>query len=324
MIISLLILFFLTTNILPEIDSFNEFKQSESVKIYSREGVLLRDTLSSLGGRRQFNNLNKEASFVKLLLNTEDSRFYYHPGVDLLSVGRALYQNLVSGEVLSGASTITMQLVRMRYGLERTLKSKIIESLMAFYLEMSLSKDEILELYVNNLPFSNEIYGVGEASQVYFNKSQNELSIAESAFLIAIIRAPTELNPYINSKKIHQIKDRILSLNLLEYHSREKLTIHNLENNFLAPHFTDYVLRNRDHDHVVKTTLDLPLQNSIIKVIERHLQKLEDMNVGQASVLVIDNKTAEVLSYVGSKNYWDEKTQGMIYGIIQKRQPGST
>lgn len=331
---------FFWLNPLPVPQAIHHLQQATSIGLYSREGTLLRETLSALGGRRSQGTLSDVSpEFLSLLLATEDQHFYYHPGVDPLATGRALIQLAKTRRVVSGASTITMQLARMQRHNPRNWQSKVLEAMAAVRLEMSLSKKAILELYLNHLPFGNEIYGLSEASAVYFKKTPKDLSLAESAFLLGIIRSPTRRNPYTEQARLLVQRDRILNhyakknpdaLSKVTLALSEKLVLYPFQKKFAAPHFTDFVLRNLASETLgsnlktVTTSLDLSLEEKIQIIVKDQLNLLREKNVSQASVLVVSNKTGEILAYVGSSDYWDGATEGMNDGVMQMRQPGST
>ncbi|MBU0507120.1 penicillin-binding protein 1C, partial [bacterium] len=326
----------LTTNILPTPKSLTNYYGAHSPKIMSREGVLLREPLSTKGGRRDWVSFEElPLEFISLLINTEDKRFWHHPGIDPFASARALWQFTQSGEVISGASTIPMQLARMILKGKRTLGSKVIEMSYALYLELSLSKKEILEYYVNLLPFSNELYGLKQATRVYFKKEPKELSLGEAAYLLAIIRAPSFHNPYKNSQQITTIQKSMLNkyaelVTTRSVHQalRETIVIYHRENEFQAPHFTDYVYKQLHHKNSktsqVRTSLDKELNDYVAYIVDQKIALLKEKNVTQAGVLVIRNQTGEILAYLGSRDYWDDQYQGMNDAVQQKRQPGSS
>lgn len=340
--LSLLFCFWL--NPFPEPSLLKRMRDRQSVKIFDRNGVLLREILPREGGRRRPVGLSDVSEeLIALLIATEDRRFYYHPGVDPLAVLRATGQCFGEKRVVSGASTITMQLSRMALHRPRTLFGKIMEAGLAVFAEMALSKNQILERYLNHLPFGNELYGIAEASHTYFRKSPKDLSLSEAAYLLAIIRAPSAYNPYKAHETLIVLREAILrryalkntaQAQKIEHSLREGVVVYPLERRFKAPHFTDDVMsrlrgggnssaRGKRNNTVIKTTLDLELNEKIEEIMRTQLAPLAEKNVHQAAVVVLDNKTGEVLGYVGSADYWDERRQGMNDGVRQFRQPGS-
>lgn len=321
----LIFLFLLIFNPLPVPQSLNE--SDVSLKIFSEDGSLLREKLAAQGGRRSSVSLNDVApEFIDSLIFSEDKRFYAHFGVDPLALIRATYQNIKNGRIISGASTLTMQISRHMNGGKRTFTHKIKEMFFAVYLEMSLSKEEILTKYVNEMPFGNELYGIRQASEMYFRKKPADLSLSESAWLIGIIRAPSFYNPYRNPEAVLKLRDKILhQYSAADFSLQEKIVLYPFETRFLAPHFTDFVLQNSKGRHgKIQTTLDLELNRWVEQIIQFRLARLKERQVKHAAVLVVSNKDAKIRAYVGSQNYWDDKTEGMNDGVLQFRQPGST
>lgn len=339
-------IFLFSFNLLPLTQNLRNSLSAPSIKIFSSEGTLLRERLSLLGGRRSLVSISEVSShFLKLLIATEDRFFYGHPGIDPLALLRAAFLNLKNGKTVSGASTLTMQLARQieshgkNKNTRRGLSAKITEMALALYLEMALDKESILAAYLNAMPFGNEIYGVKEASETYFRKNPSDLSLAESAYLLAIIRAPSLYNPYRRPESVMALKKRILEVafnnHRLNQEQKEQALSENLviyppQKKFLAPHFTDFVLENIAasenlfHMQVVRTTLSQELNEKIETIMRMQLSLLVDRQVSEASVVVIRNQDAKILGYVGSHDYWNDKTQGMNDGVLQMRQPGST
>ncbi len=331
---SLLFILFDLINIFPKPGLLKEYEISRSIKIYSSDGTLLRNTLSKKGGRRGWVKLHEVSpDFKHLLISTEDKRFYTHPGVDVLALGRATYQFIRQGKVVSGASTLPMQLARMVRGGKRSILNKGKEILFALHLELALSKKEICEIYLNQLPFGNEIYGLSEASATYFKKHPKDLSLSESAYLLGIIRAPSYYNPYEKPKETLLHRNKVLQTYQKKHKGlkekviqafQEKIVVYPLKQRFMAPHFTDFVLRNTSRKTTtMRTSLDIELNERVADIIKQQLSFLERKNVSQASALVVHNQTGQIVAYVGSNDYWDDRFQGMIDGVNQKRQPGS-
>lgn len=324
----------LATNPLPVPQTIKGLEQGNSLRILDRNGHLLRETLSTQGGRRLSVSLRDVApSFTRLLVTTEDQRFRYHCGVDPISLARALLQNVRSGHVVSGGSTLTMQTVRLALPGKRTLTKKVSEIFLALYLEMSLSKDEILSLYINNMPLGLALYGIAPTSRAYFKKSPKDLSLAESAYLIGIVRAPSRYHPYKNPKAVLLLKNKILAHYAQVFPQedervarsiQETIVVYPSEHRFLAPHFTDFIIKQAgQRQGRITTTLDVALNEKIETIVDEQLSLLKDRQVTAASVLVVSNQTGEILGYVGSANYWDQQTLGMNDGVQQFRQPGS-
>ncbi|MBC7262075.1 MAG: transglycosylase domain-containing protein, partial [Chloroflexi bacterium] len=172
----------------------------ESTKIYDRNGVLLYEVFDPSGGRRTFVPLSRIPLYVRqATIATEDPTFYANPGFNPLSIARALWQNLRERDIVSGASTITQQLVKNTFlSPEVTLRRKIKEAILAAEITRRYTKDEILELYLNQVYYGNMAYGIGTAAEVYFNKPVEKLTLAEAALLVGIPQGPAIYDPYTN------------------------------------------------------------------------------------------------------------------------------
>ncbi|PID57049.1 penicillin-binding protein 1C [candidate division KSB3 bacterium] len=318
-----------------------DMQEGRSLKITDRYGIVLREVLSSEGGRAHWLGYEEiPERVIQALLAVEDWRFFSHSGLDFLAVVRALFQNLWSGEVLSGASTLTQQLVKNRFGYPRTLWGKFREVLIAWRLESTLSKKEILTQYLNRVAFSNQVFGIEAASRLYFGKPAQHLSTAEAVFLIGVIQAPSRFNPYRHFERAQQRQQHLLEriygqgrLSDAEYQlaRREEIRLIPKSVNFRAAHFCDMLLSRVDrHDTApqqaakLTTTLDYYLQKQVEDIVEKRLEELKDYHVTNAAVLVLDNLRGEVLAWLGSKDYFDESISGQVNGVLALRQPGST
>ncbi len=304
----------------------------QSVKILDRNGVLLREALSQDEGYGQWTPLDAvDEKLVTAIVLIEDKRFYSHRGIDLQSLLRAMWQNVSTLSIVSGASTISQQTIKNIYHFPRTPFLKLIEMWMAVRLEYTLSKKEILEEYLNRIPFGNQTYGITSASQLYFGKTAEHLTWAESALLAGLPKSPTRLNPYRHreSALLRQqlILERIHASGVLatdEYEraTAEALTLFPKMNTFRAPHFCDYVMTLK-HTDTLQTTLDASLQDQAERIIDDQLKRFSNSNLTNASALVIDNRTGAILAMVGSGNYLDSLHDGQFNGVFSLRQPGS-
>jgi len=223
-----------------------------SLKITDRHGIVLRETLSAEGGRNTWLTYEEiPEPVIQAVVSAEDKRFFSHSGVDFLALGRALLQNLWAGRVVSGASTITQQLVKDRFGYPRTFFGKLKEMIMAIRLEKTFSKQEILTQYLNRVGFSNQTFGIEAAAKLYFQKPAQHLSLAESVFLAGMIQAPSRLNPYRNFERALQRQDYLLermyrskAIDEASYRisRREEIHLTPKKVNFKAPHFCELIL----------------------------------------------------------------------------------
>lgn len=320
----------------PVPDHVLSFQEVASLRIFDRNGILLREILSRNQGRGKWIREEELPPLLKnMVIFSEDRRFYAHDGVDPIAIIRAVHDNLRAGGIVSGASTITQQVVKNLYDLPRSFWFKIIEAFYAVRLENTLSKQEILEQYLNRIPFGNQTFGIEAAARLYFNKSARKLSPAETAFLIALPKSPTAYNPYRNFSRAKARQMKILfslktvgliSEPVYTRASREPLVLFPQGSPFLSPHFTQMVAQSyADRLEVVevKTTLDLNLQDQIQGVLDPNLEALKNLNVTNASVLVIDNQSGDVRAMVGSRDFFDESIDGQVNGTLALRQPGS-
>ena len=314
--------------------------EGTSLNITDRHGMVLREVLSAEGGRTYWLSYEQVPEKVRhTLLHIEDRRFFSHSGVDFLALGRAVFQNLWAGEVLSGASTLTQQLVKNRFGYPRTLWGKFQEVLTAWRLEATLSKEDILTQYLNRVAFSNQVFGIEAASRLYFGKPAEHLSLAESVFLIGLIQAPSRFNPYRHFERAQQRQQALLqrlhaqgriSDNEYRLAHHEEIRLIPKQVNFKAPHFCEMLLSKMKEEggalreaSSVTTTLDYYLQERVEDIINKRLEELKDYHVTNAAVIVLDNAGGEILAWVGSKDYFDDSISGQVNGALALRQPGS-
>jgi penicillin-binding protein 1C len=310
-----------------------------SLRILDRNGGLLREVLSDEGGRCRWVSLAEVSPFlIRATVAAEDRFFYFHGGVDALSTLRAVWQNLRRGRVVSGASTISQQVVRNIYPARRTIWTKLVEAWLALRLERTLSKNRILVQYLNRISYGNQAAGIEAAARLYFDKPAAQLSLAESALLAAIPRSPSRLNPYRSLAELEKRKGEIIrrmaALGLVRGDEarralNERLRIEPPSGKFKAPHFCDFILgripeEKRPDLAAVVTTLDGALQDNLEAMLRRYLDAVRDRGITNGALVVIDNATGEVRSLVGSRDYFDEMNDGQVNGALAPRQPGST
>ncbi len=308
-----------------------------SIRIEDRNGTELYEVTKAVQGSQQWVALSSiPQSCIDSILAIEDRGFSMHPGVSLKGTLRALWQNMSSGHVVSGGSTITQQLARMTLDTQkRTLTSKVLEALLALKLEQSLSKEEILERYLNAAYFGHRSYGIAAAAKAYFGVSVRELSTAQCALLAGLPQSPSALDPFVNSEAAQARQSRVLDAMIdqgalteaeKEQISAEPIALTEDRTSIRAPHFVMWLLTERP-DNVsaptVRTTLDLSLQSEVERVVERKLKDLVDKNVTSAAVVVLDAHTGDVLAMVGSADYFDEEHDGQVNVALASRQPGS-
>lgn len=309
-------------------------------RILDRHGRLLRELTSDLGLRGQPRDLAELGPrIVTATLVSEDKNFFTHDGLDERAVVRALAQSLRHGRLVSGASTITQQLVKLLDARgqpgPRGLADKLREIARAQNLEEVLSKDEILLAYLNRLPYGHGLVGPEAAARNYFGVAARDLSWAQAAFLAVLPRAPSYLDPYTHLDRV-LLRQRVLldalrdvgQLDDIE-HARalaEPIQIRPLARPFFAPHLVD-ALRLEDRlssGTSTTTTLDLDLQRDVEGLVRVHLAAIADRGAGDAAVIVVDNDTGEVLAYVGSADFHNDEIAGQVDMARARRQPGST
>ncbi|MBN1939393.1 MAG: penicillin-binding protein 1C [Candidatus Aminicenantes bacterium] len=310
-----------------------------SLNLTDRSGLPLREVLSDQGGRsRWIGPAEISPHAVRALIAAEDRRFPFHPGIDLFALGRAMGQALVRGRVVSGASTISQQLVRNIYHYPRTIPSKIAETWLALRLERTLSKGDILVQYLNRVAYGRQAYGLEAAARFYFDKPARDLSPSEAAYLTALPRAPGRLRPERDEADLLSRRNAILrrmarlgfiSPDTLGRALAEPVRVSENVRDFRAPHFVEYLLtrlspEERESLAEIRTTLDLPLQTKIERLLDGHLRSLEKKNLTNGAVIVLENATGAVRAMVGSKDFFDEPHAGQVNGANSLRQPGST
>lgn len=307
---------------------------AESFELTDRCGEPLREL--RVGGRfaQHVRLEDVPDNFVRAMLAAEDKRFFEHRGVDLLALSRAVYENVRHARVTSGASTITQQLVKISDPRPRTLATKVLEAARALRLEQLWSKEEILEAYLNRIDFGNLNIGIAAAADYYFGKPLADLSDAEAAFLAGLPKNPQRLNPHqrLASAKRRQatVLQRMavngwLSPEMEKLAREEELRLRERPRVFRAPHFVDLALRELPPrcGASLKTTLDLELNSFAEEVVRDRLAQLRGKNVGAAAVVVLDNRTGEVLALVGSGDYFAPGS-GQVNGALARRSAGST
>ncbi|MBX2993019.1 MAG: penicillin-binding protein 1C [Bacteroidetes bacterium] len=313
--------------------------QVTSLRMYDKHGTMLREVLSGDEGKGRWCNLGDiSPHVVDAVIATEDSRFYRHPGVDPLAVTRATVQNIRAGRVVSGGSTVTMQVIRNVFRPKRTFAEKLREAWYALRLERMMSKEEILVQYLNRVSFGNQTSGVDAAARVYFGKPAKQLSLAESAFLVAIPNSPTLNDPYNRFERVRNrqlyVLGRMKSGGFIsdeEYEraEHEPLVLVPRSARFKAPHLTTMILsklseKEKGEIAEIHTTIDLNVQKSAELLLQAHLARLKKHAITNGAIVVIDNRTRELAALVGSVDFFDTIAGGQVNGALALRQPGST
>lgn len=312
---------------LPRPERLGEVAFAQPTKIYDRTGEIL---LYELYGeeKREFTPLAEIPLELKqAILATEDQYFYSHFGLDWRGIGRAILTNLKLRKPVQGGSTITQQLVRSTLlSREKTVARKIKEFILTLELELRYSKDQILEFYLNQIPLGSNIYGVGAASQFYFNKKSSELSLAESATLTALIRAPSYYSPYGSHKDDllarkdyvlnRMVRSKYISQGRATEAQAEILTFRDPGLTIKAPHFVLYIMDEllnaygeeflRENGMKVYTTLDWKLQEKAEEIVRAVGERNVAFRAYNAALVAISPATGEIMAMVGSKDWGGE------------------
>lgn len=313
-----------------------DFKQRDiSTKVYDRYGVLLQITSVANGAKHEYIALKNMPPIIKtVFILSEDKRFYSHYGIDILALTRALKQNIMDRQITSGASTITMQLARLIIPKKhRTIFSKIQETFDALRLELRLSKNEILELYLNNIPFGFNTIGVSSAARNFFAKDILDISIQEALCLAVIPRRPNQYNPLLH--KDNCVKAAfLLSQKLPEPYSnitQESIFItacnaKSFSYPFYVPHYIRY-LQDKGllfHKDSITLCIDLKIQLLCQKLLQQAISLHKTNRITQGAILVTNTQTGEIIAWLGSSDFFDTKSNGQVDGIISYFSPGST
>jgi penicillin-binding protein 1C len=340
---------------LPAPEALVARSSPDATKIYDRNGRLLYEVLDPRAGRRTRVALDELPVHTRqMVVAVEDANFYANPGVDVRGITRAALQMARERHIVSGGSTITQQLARavlleQEERSQRTFARKLRESILALRITRAFSKDQILEMYLNEVYFGQLAYGIEAASQTYFGKPARELDLAESALLAGLIQSPAAYNPLVDVDAARYRQGVVLDLAVkagaitreeAELAKAEPLHFTGGNVPLRAPHFVSYVrtlleakygdeLVNRGGLHVI-TTLDLDLQARAEAIVQRRMAELNakrpgkpDYNVSDAALVAIDPSTGEILAMVGSADYFNAKIDGAVNVALARRQPGS-
>lgn len=286
------------------------FHDPHSTILLDTEGKLLSAKIADDGQWRFPEADSVPHKLEQAILHFEDEYFHWHPGVNPVSIGRALWQNLTTGKVVSGGSTLTMQVIRMSRGNPpRTYWEKLIELYLAMRMEFTYSKDEILRLYVSHAPYGGNVVGVEAASWRYFNRPLNQLSWAETATLAVLPNSPALIHPGRNRDALRAKRDRLLkkltdnqvidttaySLSLMEGLPEQPNTLPTH-----AFHLLDFAVRSGMRGQRIQTTVDGSLQRSLTNKVHRYIKLLSENDVHNACAMVVSLETGEVKAYVGN------------------------
>ncbi len=323
-----LLLFLLLNRLFPLPD-----KIEYSTIITDSKGEVIHAYLTRDQQWRMKTALNEISPMLrKTIIEKEDKYFYYHPGVNPLAIARALARNIFHMRRTSGASTITMQVARALEPKKRTYLNKLSEAFRAFQLEWKYSKDEILQLYLNLVPYGGNIEGVKSASILYFAKNPDHLSLAEITALSIIPNRPSSLVMGKNNDKIvgernkwlrKFAKDKVFDEKEIQDALNEPLTAIRGSVPDYIPQLA-YKLKRQNGGDIIRTFIDLNMQRKVEKLVSDYSRTLYLKNIRNAAVIVLDNATHRVVSYAGSADFRDTLDGGQVNGAAAIRQPGST
>lgn len=342
----------------PSPDSLSSRDQAQATKIFDKNGELLYDIFENQN--RTPIKLSEIPEVVKQsTISIEDKDFYKHKGFSPLGIGRAVFDLITSRRVEGGGSTLTQQLVKnaLLSG-ERTITRKLKEFILAVQVERAYSKDQILEMYLNEIPYGGTAYGIEAASNLYFGKHAKDLSLAEASLLAGLPQRPSVYSPYGTHPELaksrqaevlrRMTEEGYITKAQAEAAKNETLTYRTGQNElgFKAPHFVLYVkqkLIEQFGDRLVEqgglkvtTSLDYKLQSEAEKIVKAEVDKLQNYKVGNAAAVILDPRNGQILAMVGSKDYFaDSAPEGCTEGqsctfepnvnaALSARQPGSS
>lgn len=328
---------------LPPPASLREHVPHVSTKIYDRNGILLYTIFKDQNRTPvALENIPKQVRLATIAI--EDAEFYSHPGFSIKGIARAIIRNLRQKK-LTGGSTITQQLVKNTLLTpEKTYVRKLKETVLAVQVELSFTKDEVLEMYLNEVAYGGTAYGIQEAARMYFDKDVTKLSLAEAALLAGLPKSPTSYSPFGPNPEAAFARQKEV-LRQMETNSfitpEQKKRAEEEEINFSqyripirAPHFVFYVRQTLEEKYgkevvaagglKVTTTLDYQIQKLAEEVVKQEVEKLKNLNVKNGAAVILNPATGEILAMVGSKDYFDETLEGNVNIAVRPRQPGSS
>lgn len=349
------VVFFATQ--IPSPDNLTNRSIAQATKIYDKDGELLYDIFQNYN-RTPIKLENVPEHVKQATIAIEDKDFYKHSGFSVVGIIRAVFDTIASRSIAGGGSTLTQQLVKnaLLTG-ERSLVRKAKEFILAIQVERTYSKDQILEMYLNEIPYGGTAYGIEAAANLYFGKHTNELTLGEAALLAGLPQRPSVYSPYGTRPELakerqkqvlrRMVEDKYITQAQAKEAEDAELTYRTSRNEvgFKAPHFVLYVkakLIDQYGDKLVEqgglrvtTTLDYKLQQETEKIVKEEAEKLKGSKVGNAASVVLDAKTGQILAMAGSKDYFAESfPEGCIEGknclfepnvnvVLSPRQPGS-
>jgi 1A family penicillin-binding protein len=342
----LIIIWFSSLKI-PDFSAFEERRVINSTKIYDRTGEILLYDINKDIKRTSIAFENMGINIKNATVAVEDSEFYNHNGIRISSIIRATIVAKLTGKSVTGGSTITQQLIKNTLlTSQRSIGRKIKEWVLAIKIDKAMPKEKILELYLNEVPYGGTVYGIEEASKTYFGKNAADLSLAEAAYLASIPKSPTTLSPYGQNKdKLDERKNFVLfrmrELNFItneEYEEAKNEVVAFLPQQLQgirAPHFVFFIKQYLEEKYGIEivergglkvvTTLNYGLQEKAEQIVkEGALENKKNWDGENASLVALDPKTGQILTMVGSRDYFDKEIDGNFNVVTAYRQPGSS
>lgn len=331
----------------PDLSSFADRKVEQSTKIYDRTGKTVLYDLNTDVQRNVVPLANISPNIQQATIAIEDSDFYQHGGIRLTSIIRAMLADVLGGALAQGGSTLTQQVVKNTLLTnEKSITRKVHEWVLAIKLEQLYTKEQILETYLNEMPYGGSLYGVQAASQAFFGKDAKDVDLAEASYLAAVLQAPTFYSPYGSHRDALEARRttvlaRMKQLNFIteaqydEAKAEKVVFLLQHTNSILAPHFVFYIreyleqkygtLALQERGLKVITTLDLDLQQKAEQIIKDNSAAIQkNYNASNSSLIAMDPKTGHILAMVGSRDYFDPSIDGNYNAALALRQPGST
>jgi 1A family penicillin-binding protein len=343
-VVFVLLLFFFYA---PSIKDFETESREETSVIFDRTGGTILYEIYGEENRKALLNEEIPDAIREATIAIEDENFYSHPGVDIFAIARALSVNIDQGGYQQGASTITQQLARsVILSREKTLTRKVKEVLLALKLDLYYSKSEILDRYLNQVPYGSNAYGIQSAAETFFNKNAKDLTLGESTLLAAMPNAPTLYSPHGNRTDLLVNRQKLIIGKLLKegWITKEEAVaavgenalqkVAPLKRDIVAPHFVFFVLEELERKYgrefleqaglKVYTSLDMDLQRRAEEVIQKEAERNMAYGAGNAALVALDAEKAEVLAMVGSRDYFNKAIDGQVNVALSARQPGSS
>jgi 1A family penicillin-binding protein len=331
----------------PGVNDLSNFSPHETSIIYDRTGTQKLYEIHGEENRKVLAHKQISENVRAATLAAEDKDFYHHFGIDIFSIFRAIKTDFEEKNISQGGSTITQQLARNVYlTSEKTIRRKVMEIIIAIKIERNFTKDQIMDMYLNEVPYGSNAYGIQSAAEVFFGKKAEDLALDEAVFLAALPKAPTYYSPYGNhtdklNKRYKNILKKVESLNLASHGEIETAKESNILAKVMpfreliaAPHFVFYTIEKLEEKYgrefleqgglKIVTTLDYGLQEIAEQVVRGGALRNQSFGASNASLIAINPKNGDILAMVGSRDYFDDANDGQVNVSIQPRQPGSS